>query len=403
MLNWLFGDKAPQEVIMRDASATETMIWQHPSTEFNTNSRVNLLPNEIAVFFDMYNGETKIIERSQDLKTGNIPILERFSTAMSGGISKYQCRVYFIRTSQSENISWGTRDYLGPYEDGLRKGLFFKFKMSGFYNVRIADPLKLMQLIDADKVVVFRDFMKSRVLDNLLAYIVEKINCIMTTISLDFIGYKYLILKTSSALAEDIQRDVLDDYGVKLTRFQINNIVLPTDKEDPYNKALAMLSEEGAMASAVDVQGMQKYLLTHGVRIAELAASGNGTAGAMAGIGIGTGVGAGIGGSLGGMIQNTLESLGVGLPSAAVGNVNGFSGIGQTQQTMGMPMQPGMPPVYPSPSDHFNSPQQQPEEKSSGFSFESSARLEKLKFLYDSKIITKEQYDTAVQDVLRSI
>lgn len=390
MLDWLFGDKSPQEVIMRDPSATETIIWQHPSTEFNTNSRVNLLPNEIAVFYDMYNGESKIIEYSQDLKTGNIPILERFSTAMTGGISKYQCRVYFIRTSESENMRWGTPTPLGPYADSFRNGLFFKFYMNGFYSIKIVDPLKLMKLIDADKVIVFKDFMRTRVLDNLLAYITERVDCIMTTIKLDYIGYKYLILKAASALAEDIQSDVLDNYGIQLVKFKIKDMCLPEDKDDPYNKALALMAEEGALASAVDIQGMQKYLITHAVKIAELAASNNSATGAMTGIGIGTGVGAGIGGQLGGMIQSTMESLSLGNTpmvntTPGMANINPIQGMG----TSSMPQVGVVPQQHTAPAQSST--------------FEVSTKLEKLKQLYDCKIITEEQYNNAVQELLRSL
>ena len=148
MFNWLFGGKPIQEVLMRDPSATETIIWQHPSTEFNTNSRINLGLNEVAVFYDMYNGNIEVLDKSQDLKTNNIPILSNIPIAVSGGVSKYQCRVYFIRTSASENLRWGTTRPLGPFHihDGAHKGMVYSFTMNGLYSFQVVDVKKSSNL-----------------------------------------------------------------------------------------------------------------------------------------------------------------------------------------------------------------------------------------------------------------
>ena len=372
MFNWLFGGKPIQEVLMRDPNATETIIWQHPSTEFNTNSRVNLGLNEVAVLYDMYNGKRVIIKTSQDLKTGNIPLLSELSKKVTGKVSKYQCRVYFVRTSPSINLPWGTPNPLGPYEDKKRKGLFYNIYLNGIYSFRIVDVDKFFQLVDADRTIDFKTFERERVFDDLISYIQQKIDCVITTIGTDYICTKAIILKTSEALAKDLQKDVLDDLGIELVKFKIREVNLPNDKDDPYVKAMATLTEEGAMVAALDIQGLQNYMVTHGVRIGEPAATNNGMAGTAAGIGVGAGIGAGIGGQLGNMIQTTFGNL---------------SNTVNVDKPGGIPV--SIPPISPNVTGTL--------------SFEKMSKLEGLKELYSQNIITKEQYDSAVADILQSL
>lgn len=375
MLNWLFGDKPIQEVIMRDPSATETMIWQHPSTEFNTGSRVNIGLNEVAVFYDMYNGNVEILDKSQDLKTGNIPVLSRIPTAISGGVSKYQCRVYFIRTAPSMLMPWGTPNLLGPFPDGIHKGMVYSFRMNGIYSFQIVDVKKLLQLVDSDKAIDFSTFEEERVFGSLVAKINKLINQVALALGLDFMLSKEFFLNCSEALAEDLQEKVLDDMGIKLKQFEINEVLLPDDPNDPYVRALASMTDEAAMVAGLGIQGIQNYMTTHGVRIAEMSAANNGAAGAATSIGIGAGIGAGVGGSLGNMMQDVFGGF---VNKPTTGGIGGGIGGGITTGTPPIGGQPPTPTI-------------------------DEERLLKLKKLYELKVITKEQYDIKVAEILKSI
>lgn len=380
MFNWLFGGKPIQEVLMRDPNATETIIWQHPSTEFNTNSRVNLGLNEVAVFYDMYHGNIEVLDKSQDLKTNNIPILSNIPIAVSGGVSKYQCRVYFIRTSASENLRWGTTRPLGPFHDGSHKGMVYSFTMNGLYSFQVVDVKKILQFVDSDKAIDFASFEEDRIVDILVAKINKLINQVVQAIGLDFMLTREFILNCDKALAADLQETVLDDMGLKLKHFEICDVSLPDDPNDPYKKALASMTEESAMVQGLGIQGIQNYMITHGIKIGEMAASGNGIAGDIAGIGVGAGVGVGIGGQLGNMMQNV------------------FGGLSST---------PTITPTPPVGGDISNNLGGSSIPTSSVGSTQSASidsdRLLKLKELYKLGIITKEQYDIKVAEILNSI
>lgn len=379
MFKWLTGDKPIMEVLMRDPSATETIIWQHPSTEFNINSRVNLGLNEVAVFYDMYSGNYEILNKSTDLKTNNIPVLSRIPTAITGGVSKYQCRVYFIRTAISENLLWGTPKPLGPFYDGIHKGMTYSLVMNGIYTFQVADINKLLQFVDSDKSIDFTSFEENRVLGILTSQIYKLVTKVIQTMNLDFILSREFILNCSDALKSSLQTDVLDNMGMRICNFEINDVSLPDDPDDPYKRALASMTEESAMVQGLGIQGIQNYILTHGVRVAELSAANSGAGGAMTGIGIGAGVGAGIGGQLGNMINSVMSSVQPQtMPAASFGsqpsNISGMS--------------PSSNPVNPQSSQSAPIDQD---------------RLIKLKQLFDLGIITQSQYDQKVSEILKSI
>lgn len=376
MFKWLTGNKPIMETIMRDPSATETIIWQHPSTEISTNSRVNLGLNELAVFFDMYSGNYEIITKSTDLKTNNVPVLSRIPTAMTGGVSKYQCRVYFIRTSVSKDLPWGTPNPLGPFYDGLHKGMTYSLLMNGIYTFQVADVNKLLQFVDSDKTIDFESFEEDRVIGTLTSQIYKLITKVIQTLNLDYILSREFILNCSDALKNSLQTEVLDDMGMRIRRFEIKNVSLPDDPNDPYTRALANMTDEAAMVQGLGIQGIQNYLLTHGVKVAELSASNSGAAGAMTGIGIGAGVGAGIGGQLGNMINGVMSSVQV--PR-------------QTDPAFGHSV-PN--PSVPFPDGMQGTTQSEPINQE---------RLVKLKQLFDLGIISKEQYDQRVSEILKSI
>lgn len=389
MFKWLFGENPVEEVLMRDPQAIETIIWQHPSTEFNIHSRVNLGMNEVAVFYDMYTNESFVLDKSTEIKTNNIPVLSRFTKSLTGGVSKYQCKVYFIRTSPSRNIQWGTPRKLGPFYDKLHKGMTYSFTMNGIYSFQVTDPLKLVKLIDADRAIDFQTFEEERIFGDLISKLQSLINDVVNALGVDYIITKEYVLSCEKALAQDLQTLVLDEMGIKLHSFRISDVSLPDDPNDPYQKALASMTEEAAMVEGMGIQGIQNYILTHTIKIGEMAAMGNGTAGDVAGIGVGAGVGMSIGGHLGNFIQNTLTNL---IPQGnAGGNLNG----------------PGRPidPIVPDPfGKHKTQPIETPQVCVGNNSQEDIAvRLAKLKEFYKRGIISEVQYNARVSEILSNI
>ena len=123
------------DVIQNEGNNTSRglIAWRHPSTDFNTHSKLIVRKGEEAIFEDgasewaIFPGGTEC-----ELHTQNIAVIRKFREFLSGGHSYFPCRVYFISTEEYE-IPWGTVEPVGytcpllgegaaEYEEKIKKG-----------------------------------------------------------------------------------------------------------------------------------------------------------------------------------------------------------------------------------------------------------------------------------------
>ena len=110
------GKKHWADVIKNNADGN-LLIWRQPEEDFNINSTLIVMPGEEAIFI-----KGGVIEQTFDngtykLSTENYPFISRLVNAFTGGVSTFNCVVYFVRKAHSMEILWGTdspiqvRDY----------------------------------------------------------------------------------------------------------------------------------------------------------------------------------------------------------------------------------------------------------------------------------------------------
>lgn len=80
-----------------------TLVYRYPNTEFNTLSQLIVHESQKAVFFK--NGQMlDVMEPGKyTLHTGNIPLLNKLINLPTGGVSQFQCQVYFVNTALALN------------------------------------------------------------------------------------------------------------------------------------------------------------------------------------------------------------------------------------------------------------------------------------------------------------
>lgn len=86
---------------------TDTLIYLDPKEDFNTNSVITVAPNEQVIFIK--NGEFygMLPSGRHEIKNENYPVLSRIRNILTGGQSTFTCQVYHINTSE-QNVAWGT-------------------------------------------------------------------------------------------------------------------------------------------------------------------------------------------------------------------------------------------------------------------------------------------------------
>ena len=114
------------------------IIWRVPEEDFNTNSVLTVMPGEAAIFIN--NGVIEqVFENGRfQLNTQNYPFISRLRNAFSGGISTFNCVVYFVRTATSFEINWGTSSPIQVRDKLL--GIATKLRARGAYRITIGDP-----------------------------------------------------------------------------------------------------------------------------------------------------------------------------------------------------------------------------------------------------------------------
>lgn len=244
------GKKHFQDVI-KNRGAAEALIYREPEEDFNNNSTLIVEPGEQAVF--VKNGQVAAVfpEGSHILSTDNYPFLTRLKTMITGGISKYNCIILFVRRTTSREILWG--DSLSLV-DPLRN-ILTEFGVNGAYRVTVEDPNKLI----ASLPVFARDFwsLTGDVLPDycsrqFLGTIKSELGKMLLQSEEDLRNAATHLTEYSGMLFPGIA-DILSKFGLKLLSFSISALEMHRDENRKrLEEALARKAEMGILGSDWD-------------------------------------------------------------------------------------------------------------------------------------------------------
>ena len=137
------GGKKHWTDVIKNSGPGELLIWRQPEEDFNTNSTLVVMPGEQAIFIKGGNIEEVFDNGTYKLSTANYPFISRLRNAFSGGISTFNCVVYFVRSADSEEIRFGTDSPIQVRDKvwGVRTDA----RVRGAYKVRIVNPAKFLE------------------------------------------------------------------------------------------------------------------------------------------------------------------------------------------------------------------------------------------------------------------
>lgn len=131
------GEKHFLEVIKNTGNG-EYLIWRQPEEDFNTNSKLIVMPGEMALFVNEGKIVQEFSEGTYQLSTKNYPFISRLKNVSSGGISAFNCVVYFFRKADSKELRWGILSPIRATDKVY--GIHTDVKARGSYKVRIENP-----------------------------------------------------------------------------------------------------------------------------------------------------------------------------------------------------------------------------------------------------------------------
>ena len=365
--NFAGGSKNVMESIQRQ-NDTGTLIYLDPRQDFNTNSVITVAPNEQVIFIK--NGEFygTLPSGRHEVKTDNYPVLSRIRNMLTGGISTFSCQLYHVQTNE-QKIDWGTASpieiqdfFLGGGAIGvptlIRGAAAFRVRFN-IHEDDEASKKAFMRLIGDKSTYSVADLgtlFEAEIAQKVSSLVGKTIEGISMERSINAISSQ---LEDFASLLNPKFQEVLVDYGLQLVNLSFYNLNIDeTEERKKYLDRLIATAHTGSYDKAVQQELLKDVAVNPG-------------AGGITGAGAGLGMGIAAGGAF---AQMTTTAFGSPQPqqSAQAGGAGAQIPFG----VGGTPQQPA--PAQPDPVES----------------------LTKMKQLLEAGLVSQEQYDAKVAEIL---
>ena len=282
------------------------LLMRYPYDNLSTHAKVTVQEGQQMVFMSEGMYSDTFLPGSHVLSTNNLPFLEKLANLPYGGKSAFKTTVFCVSTVRQrfagDDGGWGigltVRDYtLGD------EGITIKVGAYGTYEFRIVNPITFIreyggtqhEIWLADFAEEFRAAVSQRITPSLSRY---------------FSQQKTGVVEANNqlpAMADFARREIneyLEDYGIELTKFDIEGIN-PNEDDPNYQRIVAAQASAGEMD--LESKALARKRAREGYNyqqemqfdVLEGAANNAGTAGTMMGAGMGLGMGFGMGSAFG--------------------------------------------------------------------------------------------------------
>lgn len=370
------GGKKHWADVIKNSGSGELLIWRQPEEDFNTNSTLIVMPGEEAIFIKGGTVEQTFENGTYHLSTENYPFIGRLRNAFTGGVSTFNCVVYFVRTAHSVEIRWGTDSPIQVRDKLL--GIATKLRCRGSYKIQIDNPVKFLEKLIGNNVPFqLQEELNKYFINEFQSKIKSVIARAINESNTEILGIDAR-LDEFSEIIEPYMQEILDDYGLKCVKFVVAAIDIDDDE-------LRRRYDEIGMDSIAKLRGAQADKAVMGILgddwarqqaaniLGDLA--NNPGAGGVAAAGAGMGMGIGAAGAFGAMGQQMFAPMN--------------NGVVPQQQT----------PIQSTPSGRFT--QQKSSTSSANEAKEDPIEvLGKLKKLLDAGLIEQSEYDAKKAEIL---
>lgn len=295
------GGKKHWADVIKNTGSGDLLIWRQPEEDFNTNSTLVVMPGEEAIFIKGGTVEQVFENGTYQLSTENYPFISRLRNAFTGGISTFNCVVYFVRKADSMEILWGTdspiqvRDkYWGVRTDARARGA---------YKVRIINPAKFLEKLVGNNIQYqTQDDLNKYFRNELQGKVKSAVSKFLNSLTQELIGLDAYLDELSEQVEPYID-EALEYYGLKCVKFSLSGLDIDVTKYDVLDESqIGLIAkdrfergrefEHRTGKAGVTIQG-EDWGRIQGVEVIRDLANNPGAGGvAAAGAGMGMGLGA---------------------------------------------------------------------------------------------------------------
>ncbi len=282
----------------------DVLAWKYPNEELGTWTQLIVNESQEAVLFK--GGKVLDVFGSgrHTLDTSNIPFLNKIVNLPFGKRSPFTAEIWYVNKVFSLDVKWGTSSPIQIQDP--KYGVFVPVRSNGMFGIKIEDSKKfLVKLVGtlavfdrANLIKYFRGLYVTKVKDVISTYFIHK--------QISILEINAYIDEISSFMKERIE-PALEDFGIKLAGFYVNDISVPED--DP---AVGKLKEALAKRAEMNIIGYN-YQQERSFDTLEGAAKNPGSVSApIMGAGIGLGMGFGVGGAVGNAFGSAAGNINTG-------------------------------------------------------------------------------------------
>lgn len=317
------------DVIKYEGNAS-TLVWKHPSEDFNTLSQLVVHETQEAVFFANGRALDVFGPGRYTLETQNIPLLSKALGKVAGDTSPFHCEVYFINKVEQMAVFWGTDsrvEYIEP-----KYGFPLSIGASGEMTLKAENSKKLLLKLVGTEHILSQEKLSSYFRGMIMPKIKTYLAKIMKSLNIFQIDEE---LEELSLGIKALVADEFADYGISLEKFYVTNVSKPEGNRqyekfkelhfrqyadvaeaklrqqvqviDAETEAKRVVIDSQAQATKRQQEGYS-YAQERGFDVAEKAA-GNESSGQITGMGIGLGAMVGVGGAIGGAMSEAVGNV----------------------------------------------------------------------------------------------
>ena len=367
--------------VIKNTGEGNLLVWKQPEEDFNTNSTLIVMPGETAIFVNNGTIEQTFTNGRYKLSTSNYPFISRLRNAFSGGISTFNCVVYFVRDADSKEILWGSDSPI-PVRD-KKYDIVTYVRARGAYKIHIDNPeILLKKLLGSNVRLLGQEELDEYFVNSFSGIIKSTVSDCLNSYEQEMIGLEAHLLEFSQQIQPQIDVAVRD-YGLSCVSFILSALDFDHSRYDDIDQKqidsyIDKVKTAQGNKAAMDILG-SAWGQQQAANILNNLAQNPG-AGGIGAAGAGMGMGFAAGNVFGDMARQMFAPLG-----------------GQNLQ-----QQQPSPPSTQAVSSRFapkNSPQRQDNPASEGKE-DIMETLGKLKQLLDAGFITQEDYEKKKTEIL---
>lgn len=220
--------------IIKNSGDGNYLIWRQPEEDFNTNSTLVVMPGETAIFINEGRIEGTFEEGTYKLSTENYPFISRLRNAFTGGVSSFNCVVYFVRKAISKELLWGSDS---PIQVRDKKwGVLTYAKARGAYKIRVEDAsLFLKNIVGNNISYQTKEDLFSYFEIELSAKIKSTVSSFLNYWPEELIGLDAYLPDVSDQILPKIS-DTISTYGLSCVSFSLLALDVDTTKYEQFDK-----------------------------------------------------------------------------------------------------------------------------------------------------------------------